>query len=240
MLDAFGAGELDLTLADLGQRTGLAKTTVHRLANELVGAGLLDRDGLRYRLGVRLFQLGMRASTQRGLIEVATPFMEDLYERTHEIVHLGVREQGYVVYLAKIGGHRQAASPSRIGGRMPLHCTAVGKVLLAHAGSEVIAEVLGRPLARVAARTVTSARVLEAQLLAAAETGLAFEHEESAPGLACVAAPVFAPEGAAVAAISVAGALPRFRPEQHRGALRAAAAGVTTALLRRHEFQRLP
>src|SRR4051794_4448430 len=130
ILFAFRAEDHGVTLTELGRRTGLAKGTLHRVLNDMVGARLLDRtDGL-YRLSGQVFQLGMRASVERGLIEVATPFMEDLYERTHETVHLGMLDDAHVVYVAKIGGHQQAFAPSRIGGRMPLHCTAIGKALL--------------------------------------------------------------------------------------------------------------
>ena len=87
----------------------------------------------------------MLASLERTLLEVATPFLEDLYERTHETVHLGVREGAEVVYVAKVAGHRQVRSPTRIGGRMPLHSTALGKALLAHAGEEVRVAVLRAP-----------------------------------------------------------------------------------------------
>lgn len=236
VLDAFAAEDLDLNLAELGRRTGLAKATLHRVTNDLVRVGMLDRDGFRYRLSGRLFELGMRASLQRGLIEVATPFLEDLYERTHETIHLGVRDHFHVVYIAKIGGHHQAAAPSRIGGRMPLHCTAIGKVLLAHSDHEVVHDVLAAGLNRRAARTITSAAVLAAQLQTIAETGLAFEYEESAAGIACIGAPVFRADGVVVAAMSVTGPIPRFVPERHRGALRAATSGMSAVLARRQEF----
>jgi DNA-binding IclR family transcriptional regulator len=233
VLHAFGAEDRGLTLAELGRRTGIPKGTLHRVANDLVAVRLLDRDQAGYRLGGQLFQLGMRASAERGLLEVATPFMEDLYELTHETVHLGVREDTEVVYVAKIGGHRQAAAPSRIGGRMPLHCTAIGKALLAHAPDEVLSRMLHSGLARVAARTVTAPGLLRAQLEQVAESGLAFEYEESAVGIACVAAPVVDPDTGVVAALSVAGPVLRFRPQHHGNQLRAAAAGISATLARR-------
>ncbi|MCO6716780.1 IclR family transcriptional regulator, partial [Streptomyces sp. CHB19.2] len=115
---------------------------------------LLDRTAHGYRLSGGLFELGLRAAAERTLLEVAMSFLQDLYERTHETVHLGVREGHEVVYIAKIGGHRQARAPSRTGGRMPMHCTALGKVLLAHAGEEEWAAVLTGPLERRTPRTV--------------------------------------------------------------------------------------
>src|SRR5690349_12370514 len=137
VLSSFTVDDHGVSLAELARRTGLAKGTLHRVLADLVEVRLLDRTAGGYRLSGQLFQLGMRASVERQLLEVATPFMEDLYERTHETVHLGVLEGQEVVYVAKIGGHRQVRSPSRIGGRMPLHCTAIGKALLANSPREL-------------------------------------------------------------------------------------------------------
>jgi DNA-binding IclR family transcriptional regulator len=162
------------------------------------------------------------------------PFLQDLYERTHETVHLGVREGHEVVYIAKIGGHRQAKAPSRTGGRMPMHCTAIGKVLLAHAGEDEQAAVLTGPLERRTPHTVIAPGILRRQLSTAVETGVAYEREESTPGLLCVAAPVLKPDGrTVVAAISVTGPVGRFRPEAHETAVRAAATALGSTLARR-------
>ncbi|WP_408897059.1 IclR family transcriptional regulator [Nocardioides sp. R1-1] len=234
LLRAFGADDRLLPLAELVRRTGLPKGTVHRVAGDLVHHRLLEKTEHGYRLAGGLFELGMRAATERTLLEVAMPFLQELYERTHETVHLGVREGTEVVYVAKIGGHRQARSPSRTGGRMPMHCTAIGKVLLAHADPAVRASVLSGPLARRTPHTVVAPGLLEQQLDRALETGLAFEREESTPGLLCVAAPVLDTDGAtAVAAISVTGPVGRFRPEAHQNAVRAAATALASTLARR-------
>lgn len=233
ILDAFTSDDSALSLSELCGRTGLAKGTAYRITNDLVGAGLLDKRGVGYRLSTRLFAMGMRASVELGLMEVATPFLEDLYEHTHETVHLGVRDQLDVVYLVKIGGHRQAAAPSRVGGRMPLHCTAIGKTLLAHADDGVLAGVLRRGLERRAPRTISSAAVLRRQLRTIREKNVAYEHEESAVGVHCIAAPITDGTGAVVAAVSVAGPTTRFVAERHWSQLRAAAGGISATLVRR-------
>ncbi|TJZ80123.1 IclR family transcriptional regulator [Rhodococcus oryzae] len=237
ILRAFRAEDQVLTLADLVRRTGLHKATVHRLAGDLVANRLLDRVDGGYRLSGGLFELGMRASVERSLLEVAMPFLQDLYERTHETVHLGVREGHDVVYIAKIGGHRQAKSPSRTGGRNPLHCTAIGKALLAHAGPDIQREVLSSPMTRRTAHTVVAPGLLRRQLTRIVETGVAFEHEESALGLTCVAAPVLGQGEEPLAAISVTGPTGRFRPESQVGAVRAAAAGLGSTLARRERLR---
>jgi DNA-binding IclR family transcriptional regulator len=230
ILDAFTADDDGVGFAELQRRTGLAKATLHRLTAELVAARLLDRVGGRFHLGGHLFELGMRASLERGLVEVATPYLEDLYERTHESVHLGLRAGAEVVYLVKLGGHRPAAAPSRLGGRMPLHATAIGKALLAYAPADVRTAVLGGPLERLAPRTVTAPGLLAGQLEQIVASGVSFEFEESAVGIACVGAPIVS--GLVVAAVSVAGPVNRFQPRRHADAVRAAAAGIAAALSR--------
>lgn len=234
ILRAFRVDDRLLPLAELTRRTGIPKPTVHRVAGDLVRHRLLEKTDHGYRLAGGLFELGMRAATERTLLEVAMPFLQDLYERTHETVHLGVREGTEVVYVTKIGGHRQARSPSRTGGRMPMHCTAIGKALLAYAEPEVRSTVLTGPLERRTSHTVLAPGLLAKQLDRVLETGLAYEREESTVGLLCVATPVLDVDGhAAVAAVSVTGPVGRFRPEQHENALRAAGAAIASTLVRR-------
>jgi len=234
ILRAFRIDDRLLPLAELVRRTGLPKGTVHRVAGDLVHHRLLEKTANGYRLAGGLFELGMRASTERTLLEVATPFLQDLCERTHETVHLGVREGTDVVYIAKIGGHRQARSPSRTGGRMPIHCTAIGKALLAHADVELRSAVLTGPLARRTPHTVVAPGLLEQQLVRVLETGIAYEREESTLGLLCIASPVLDPDGhRPIAAVSVTGPVGRFRPEQHENAVRAAASALAGVLARR-------
>lgn len=233
VLRAFTAEDRGVSLAELGRRTALAKGTLHRVCGDLVGAGMLERRDDQYRLGRLMFELGMRASVERDLLEVATPFLEELRAAVDETVHLGVRDGTEVVYVAKLVGHRKTAAPSRTGGRWGLSCTAVGKALLAHAPSEVLDAVVRGGLTRHTARTVTAPGILAAQLEQVRLTGVAFEYEESRTGVVCVGAPVFDSGGAAVAAVSVAGPVTRFNPRAGADRVRAAARGISATLARR-------
>ncbi|RYF43064.1 MAG: IclR family transcriptional regulator [Comamonadaceae bacterium] len=237
ILRAFRSDDLVVPLVELVRRTELHKATVHRLAGELVENRLLDRVEGGYRLSGGLFELGMRASAERSLLEMAMPFLQDLYERSHETVHLGVRDGHDVVYIAKIGGHRQAISPSRAGGRNPCYSTAIGKVLLAHSSREIIQEALSLPMVRRTPHTIVAPGLLRAQLDRAVEIGVAFEREESALGIVCVAAPVFGPNDDVVAAISVTGPTGRFIPESQVAAVRAAAEGLRSTIARRDRLR---
>ena len=129
---ASSAEDTTLGFAELQRRAGLPKGTLHRTLGDPVAARLLDRAAGRYRLSGLVLELGMRASVERGLPEVATPFLEDLYVRTHELVHLGIREGTEVVYVATrrardclawgLGADRPHSSG--VGGRIP-GCQAV-------------------------------------------------------------------------------------------------------------------
>lgn len=232
ILTCFTAEDREVSLAELVSRTGVSKPSVHRIAGTLVEAELLERIGGGYRLGTGLFELGLRARAQRGLLEVAMPFMQDVYVRTGEVVNLGVLDGDRVGYLAKIGGHRQVRVPTRAGGRMPLHCTGLGKALLAHAEPALRDRVLAGPLERLTARTVTAPGLLRRQLRRVVTSGVAFEHEEAVNGVVCVAAPILDAERLLVAAISLTGPSSRFRPERHAGLVRDAAGGIALTYAR--------
>ncbi|MEU7487361.1 IclR family transcriptional regulator [Streptomyces sp. NPDC042319] len=217
-------------LAELAQRSGLPKPTVHRLAADLVRLGWLERtDDGRYRLGGRLFELGSLVPRRRDLREAALPFLQDLFEATRETVHLGVREGMEVVYLERIHGHDALQLPSHIGHSLPLSCTGVGKALLAFCGTELTEEVLSRPLPRLTAHSITDPARMRMALEKTQVSGLAYEEQEAVLGVSCIAAPVFA-GGDAVASLSVAVPRARFRPAQLAPAVRTAALGLSRML----------
>ena len=130
-MEALDANHPYLSVSELARRSGLPKSTTHRLVGELCRLGLLEstRDGIR--LGFRLFELGELVPRHRGLRDAALPFMEDLMEATHQRVHLAVLEGVEVVYVQILGSRSGMAMPSRIGGRLPAHATGVGKAILA-------------------------------------------------------------------------------------------------------------
>ena len=227
-----------LPLAVLVQRTGLHKATVHRLANELVANRLLDRIDGGYRLSGGLFELGMLASLERSLLEMAMPFLQDLYERTHETVHLGVRDgpRRRVRREDRRTPASQLAVPDPAAG---YRCIAPRSARRSwHSPTnEFRREVLSEPMTRRTPHTIVAPGILNTQLNRVVETGIAFEREESAPGLACVAAPVFGTNDKPVAAISVTGPTSRFVPESQVSYVRAAAEGLHSTIARRERLR---
>ncbi|WBO69460.1 IclR family transcriptional regulator [Streptomyces camelliae] len=229
ILESFSPSGGSYRLAELSERTELPKPTVHRLAADLVRLGWLERSGPRYRLGAKLFELGSLVPHRLDLRETALPFLQDLFEATRETVHLGVREGMEVVYLERIHGHEALQLPSRIGGSLPLSCTAVGKALLAFSGAELMEEALSRSLPALTTHSITDPDRLRMALEKIQVSGLAYEEQEAALGVSCIAAPVFA-GGATVAALSVAVPRSRFSPARLAPAVRTAALGLSRAL----------
>lgn len=230
LLTAFGAGEDEVTLAELSRRTGIPKTTAHRILGELAGWRVVEHTRTGVRLGMRLFELGALVPIQQGLREAAAPFLADLYEATHETVHLAILNGTDVVYLAKFDASRSPTVASRIGGRMPAYCTGVGKALLAFGPPERVAEVMAAGMPRRTPRTVVGPGLFEAALAEIRERGVAEEHEESTVGVACVAAPVLDSGGVAVAAVSITGWAHQLNTARLAPAVRTAALGISRML----------
>jgi DNA-binding IclR family transcriptional regulator len=229
VLRAFDEGHQSLSLAGLAARTGLPRTTAYRMAERMVSLGWLARFEGRYLIGRRLFEVGMLSPDPMALREAALPFMEDLYEATHETVHLTVRDGTDVFYAEKIAGHTPVTAASRIGGRLPIYATGVGAALLAHSGESVLTDVLATGLRRFTEVTCATPDALRVELDATRRRGVAIDGGEYDRDVRCVAAPVYGPTGS-VAAISVAGAQGRVRTGGLGEAVRVAARGVSRAL----------
>jgi DNA-binding IclR family transcriptional regulator len=230
LLTAFRPGDTVLGLAELSRRTGIPKPTAHRLLAELASWNIVERTPEGIRLGMGLFELGQLAPLQRGLREAAGPFLADLFEATHETVHLAVPDGVEVVYVQKLPGLRGPKIGSRVGGRMPAYCTGVGKAMLAFAPPERLAAVLAAGLARRTPRTIIVPGLLDQELARVRDRAVAEEHEESAVGIACVAAPVLDGSSRAVAAISITGWANRLDTGRLAPAVRTAALGLSRVL----------
>jgi IclR family acetate operon transcriptional repressor len=230
LLTAFHPGDGELTLAELARRTGIAKPTAHRLLGELADWGAVERTPTgAVRLGLRLFELGQLVPRQRDLLDIAAPFLADLFEATRETVHLAVPDGTDVVYVQKLTVSGSPDIPSRLGGRMPAYCTGVGKALLAFSPPERLAAVVAAGLQRRTPRTVIAPGLLHSELDTIRRRGVAEEHEESAVGIACVAAPVLGADGHAVAALSITGWSHRLNAQRLAPAVRTAALGISRA-----------
>ncbi|BCZ24603.1 IclR family transcriptional regulator [Mycobacterium senriense] len=211
VLDAFdGPGRL--TLAQIVRRTGLPRSSAHRMLERLVQLRWLRRSGRDYELGMRLVELGSLAVHQDRLVRAAGRLLGELHRATGLVVHLAVLDGPDVVYLDKVGDSPLAPMPTRVGSRQPAHCTAVGKAMLAYRDEDAPVDLA----VRKTRYSIATGSQLAVELSRVRAHGVAFEREESLLGFGCVAAPIGGPgEGQEViAAVSVCGPMNRMMFDQ--------------------------
>jgi DNA-binding IclR family transcriptional regulator len=208
LLEAF-EGEEELGVTDLARRLGLHKNNVFRLLATLLEKGYIeqDRDTERYRLGVRCLEIGQSFAGNRGLVRHARPHLESLARETGESAHLAVLRDFEVVHLDGEQSNQLVNAGSRMGCRLPVHCTATGKVLLGCADEQVRQEFdrlwvsAGRLESRTRSTILDREKLFE-ELRTVAGQGYALDNEECAVGMRCAAAPVYDAAGRSVAALS--------------------------------------
>ncbi|MFE5027509.1 IclR family transcriptional regulator [Streptomyces sp. NPDC056656] len=229
ILGAFERSGGTLTLGQIAARCRLPRSSVHRILQQLVSARWIRRDDNEYTLGLRMFELGSLVVQRTRLCEVARPVMQELAAATGHAVHLAVLDEQDVVYLEKMTGPLAPPLPSRIGGRMPAHCTAVGKVLLAFSPRAFRESYLAEGLSRRTGASITSRQALAQSFTAIREHNYATERGEAAVGVACVAAPVME-FGVASAALSVSGTQERMRMQELKVRVQWSAAEISRRL----------
>jgi DNA-binding IclR family transcriptional regulator len=236
LLYAFDETHRRLTLTELAGRAGIPVPTAYRLSNDLVEGGALVRrpDGA-YVVGRRLWDLGLLAPVQTGLRQVASPFLADIHAATLATVQLAIRDGTRVLYLERLAGRASVPVVSRAGGRLPLHSTGVGKILLAHAPEELQEQVVA-DLPRLTAHTIVQPGRLRAQLARVRRDGYATTVEEMTLGACSIAVPVWGPNPADGGRPPVVAAIGVVVPTLNRGrprllaALQVAAQGIRRSL----------
>lgn len=222
-------------LEELSTEMGLAKPTVYRFLQTLQELGYARRDGgERWAMTLKTFNVGSRALDHIDLHSAALPVAEALAEELGETVHMGVLEGDSAVYVLKIESKYTIRMFSRVGRRIPLYCTAIGKVLLAYSSPEERRAALeGVRLVAFTPKTITTRAALEAELKAIRERGYGLDAEEHEEGIRCIGAPIFDRDGAVAAALSVSWPLFRYEggKEAQRAAAVAGAAREVSALL---------
>lgn len=212
VLSVMASAERGISLAELSHHLDMNKSTLHRLLMALCRHRFVvqDFETRRFRLGLRLFELGSQAVAGLRLKDVARQHLADLTDQTGETSNFVILDDGHALYLEKVESSRAVRTPSRVGWRAPVHCTAVGKAMLACLVESEVAKIIEwRGLARHTDRTITDSRSLMLELQRIRARGYAIDNEELENGLRCVAVPIGDPTRALVAAASVAG--PSFR-----------------------------
>ena len=230
LLDLFSAVDIELSISEMARRSRIPKSTTHRLVNDLITWGALERGPRGVRLGVRLFELGALVTTPSTLRELAVPYAHNLNEVTRLTCNLAVREGTEIIYIEKISSRTLKVPHSRLGGRAALHSTGLGKAILAFSNPEFVDSVLSADLAASTPKTITSADTLRRELATIRESKVAYDVEESRSGLFCVAAPIFARGKVVVGAISVTGATALSQAQHFAPTVRTTAMALSRVL----------
>lgn len=206
----------DLGVSDISRALDLKKATAHRLLASLRRRGIIAQDPTtrRYRLGMKLWELGTMAANQVDWVDRVKPFLQQLTTTSGETTHLAVLNDGQVLYVDKVESSRSLRMPSQVGRRLPVHCTGVGKALIAYLPDEVLHGLVARRgLASFTRNTITDLAALRAELALIRDRGFAVDNEEIEEGLVCIGAAVRDQTAHVVAAVSIAGPSSRLRPE---------------------------
>jgi len=215
ILEVLADEEPPYTLTQLSRRLHLHVSTVHRLLVNLVRHGFVEEDTVSggYQLSYLVLRMGLRVLDRLDFRRAAHPLLRDLNLRTKETVHLAILQEARAISIEKFDSPQPVGLDARLGGVMPLHCTGVGKTLLAYQGEDLLNQIAQSPgFPRMTAHTITGLAQLRRELERIREQGYALDQEEAVDGLRCVAGPVFNHTGQVVAAFSVAGPATRLTP----------------------------
>ena len=193
----------------------MAKSTVHNHLQTLEDEGYITDEGSAYHVGLQFLELGEYKRNRMDIYEKARPEVASLAEKTGEMANAAVEEHGEGVYIARAEGTEAVSVDTYAGKRVNLHCTALGKTILAELPEERVDDIIdSHGLPARTDNTITDRAELKAELADIRERGHAYDREERLPGLRCVAAPVTSEDGEPVAALSVSGPTSRIKGDR--------------------------
>lgn len=217
IVNRLASADEGITLTEVAQQVGLSSSTAHRLLTTLEQERYVHFDAERrlWSIGVQAFVAGSAFLKTRSLVGTARPHMRSLMEESEETVNLAVEDRDEAVYLSQVECRQMMRAFARPGGRVPLHCSSVGKALLSALPDGDLAKILHRQgLSRVTLKTIITTAALRNDLARSRERGYAIDDEEHAVGLRCIAAVVFNETADPVAAVSLSGPMTRIPDER--------------------------
>lgn len=216
ILNCFDDEHPERGISEISQEVDLHKSTTHRIVTTLVNYGFLERngDGQLYRLGLQTAALGVRVLRRMDVRTEALPFMGELVNRWDETCDLSLFEQGQVFYLEVLQGQHALTIAANVGRRLPAHCTASGKLFLAHLSEKELASFFQNPLDQYTENTILDPETLKEELVLIRQQGYSVDNQEMEVGISAVAAPIHDLSGEVVAAMSIPGPTNRMAPER--------------------------
>jgi DNA-binding IclR family transcriptional regulator len=220
VLRCFGLDRPELGVTEISRQLGMHKSTVYRLLSTLQEEGFVYQvDGNRYRLGWKVFELGVSVPAWQAIRQPVLRVLESLVGETGETAHLAILDEREVLYVEKVEALRSLRMPSAVGRRVPVHCTALGKVLIAGLeDGELSAAIYSSPLKAFTGNTITDPDRLREEIAHVRRQGYAVDREEIEDGLMCIGGPVVDDEGRTCAAVSISGPSPRILSHLERHA----------------------
>lgn len=216
MLELLAAHTDGLPLSELTQKLDLPRSSAFNLAQSLVrlGYAVQQPDTGRYRIGLKMFEIGAGAVQNVDVMELIRECMAEIHDRINETMHLGVRSGTETVYIDKLDSTQSIRMSSYVGAHAPLHCTSLGKAILSTYTDDAIRELYrDRPLKALTPHSITEMEVLLRQLSQIRRIGYAVEREENNENVCCVAVPLRNRNGKAVYALSISAPLFRMNEE---------------------------
>jgi IclR family transcriptional regulator, KDG regulon repressor len=211
ILDLLSQAQDGISITELADKLGVDKGSASRLVSTLARYGYAEKDEVtrRYHLGPQVVSLSRSVLTRLPLREAAKPFLRQLMEQTGECAHLAVQAQGKVLYIDQVESPATLRVNAQVGTMNPLHCTALGKALLAFGDIDI-----PDMLERFTPQTIKSKRALQQNLEEIRQTGYAVDNEEFDLGVRCIAVPIFDFRDKVVGSIGISGPATRITPEQ--------------------------
>lgn len=231
ILETFDSGRPRQSASEIARRSQLPMSTAHRLVAELAEAGLLDRgDDGSVQIGMRLWELTTRGSRALGLRQVAMPFMTEVQRAVRQHTQLAVRDGDEALFLERLSHPDAGANITRVAGRLPLHASSSGLVLLANAPADDLDRILSAPLRAMSPETVTDPGELRRMLSRVRREGYVVAPGSIEPVSTGIAVPIREPGGTVLAALSAI--VPRDHPDPLPivEVLRRAADGIAEAV----------
>jgi len=216
ILDCFDEKNPERGVSEIAKVVGLHKATAHRIVTTLLNYGYLERadDDQRYRLGLHLAGLGFKVIRRMDLHHEALPYMTRLVEKWDETCDLSIFDQERVFYIEVLHGNHALTIAADVGQRLPAHCTASGKLFLAHLPEPELDAFLSKPLQSYTEKTITSPVELRQQLEIIQQQGFSYDNEEFEEGILAIAAPIRNHQGDIIAAMSIPGPVNRMTEDR--------------------------
>jgi DNA-binding IclR family transcriptional regulator len=220
ILERVSLSKNGIGVTELATELNMYKSTIHRVLTTLARLGYVEQNSEsgRYKLGYKLLDISSRLLDSIDVRREALPFLQELADETNEVVHLVVLNKGEVVYIEKVEGSETIRMHSRVGNRAPVHCTGVGKAILAYLPEQEVREIIHHyGLQPHTPYTLSNLQDLLENLEQIRQRGYALDLEENEIGISCIAVPIWDYTGAVVASISVSGPTTRMQPERLEG-----------------------